>query len=107
MGNRKDRELGSHEVVEGRHGDATHARFIEQLQEKAGDATVESPDATRAAEAKGRPVVGHHRQHEDREQHDEAEKNSEKSRAEHEARRRGTDENVIAHARVPHEGDSH
>jgi len=106
MGNRKDRELGSHESVEGRHGDATHARLTEQLHEKQGDAATDSPDAARAAEAKGRPVVGHHRLHEDRQQHDEAEKNSEKSRAEREVRRGNTDENVIAHARVPHEGDS-
>ena len=106
MGNRRERELGSHEAVEGRHGDKTHARFVEQLQETSGDATTESPDDRRAAEAKGEPVAGHHRLHEDREQHDEAEKNSEKSRAEREVRRGNLDENVIAHARVPHEGDS-
>jgi len=81
MANRKERELGAHEAVEGRHGDATHKRFIEQLQEKAGDASADTPESDRAAEAMGQPVTGHHRLHEGREQHDEAEKNSEKSRA--------------------------
>ena len=107
MGNRKDRELGSHEAVEGRHGHATHGRFIEQLQEKSGDATSDTPDSRRAAEAAGQPVVGHHRLQENREQHDEAEKGSEKTEAERDARRGSADENVIAQARVPHEGDSH
>lgn len=80
MGNRRERDLGPNEQVEGRHGDKTHSRLVEQLHETSADAGIETPDAPRAASAKGQPVVGHHRLHEDREQHDEAEKNSEKTR---------------------------
>lgn len=105
MGHRRERELGEHQHAEGRHGNRTHQRLVEQLHESSVAPAEDSPDG-RAAEAKGRPVEGHHRLHEDREQHDEAEKNSEKSRAEREVRRGHTDENVIGHARVPHEGDS-
>ena len=78
------------------HGARTHSRFIEQLHE--GDR------ATKATE--GEDVPGHHRLHQDREQHDEAEKNAEKVEAMREIRRGHADDDVRAHARIPHEGDS-
>ncbi|HMC55510.1 MAG TPA: hypothetical protein VKH19_10090 [Gemmatimonadaceae bacterium] len=106
MSNGNEREPASPQQVEGRHGNKTHARFVEQLHETTPDTATDTTDSTRAAEAKGQPVVGHHRLHEDRQQHDEAEKDSEKTRAEREVRRGHEDENVIAQARVPHEGDS-
>ena len=61
--------------VEGRHGDKTHAAFLEQIQQgerTEGDLIAERGSAFGANDSDGR-----HRLSEDREQHDEAEKNSE------------------------------
>lgn len=95
MGHRRKRQPGPQQHAEGMHGDRTHRRFIEQLQEGSPE-----PKATEGAD-----VEGHHRLHQDRQQHDEAEKNSEKVEAMRELQRGHADENVIAHARVPREGD--
>lgn len=98
MGNRKPHHTGPQRHAEGQHGEKTHRRFIEMLQEsRKGDApaATEQPD-----------IEGHHRLHQERQQHDEAEKNSEKVEAMRELQRGHADEHVIAHARVPHEGDS-
>jgi len=97
MGNRKARRPGPQRHAEGQHGERTHRRFIEQLQE--GTAA--------AKRTEGRPVDGHHRLHEERQQHDEAEKDSEKTEALREVQRGRVDDEVLGHARVPHEGDSH
>jgi hypothetical protein len=88
---------GAQRHAEGMHGEKTHRRFIEQLQ--TGSASDEV--RTEASDIEGR-----HRLHQDREQHDEAEKNSEKVEALREIKRGNIDENVLGHARVPHEGDS-
>ena len=96
MGQRKKRQPGPQQHAEGMHGERTHSRFIEQLHEGS---------APRKA-TEGADVEGHHRLHQDREQHDEAEKNAEKVEAMREIRRGRVDENVLSHARVPHEGDS-
>ena len=96
MARKRGHQQGPQRHAEGQHGDRTHRRFIEQLQE-----------GTRAPRrTEGAPVEGNHRLHQDREQHDEAEKNAEKVEALREIRRGKADENVLAHARVPHEGDS-
>ena len=87
---------GPQRHAEGAHGEKTHRRFIEQLQEG-------SPERKQTEAA---PVEGHHRLHQEREQHDEAEKNSEKVEAMREIRRGNVDENVLGHARIPHESDS-
>jgi hypothetical protein len=78
MGKRKKREPGPQQHAEGQHGKKTHRRFIEQLQEPTADAN----DALA-----GREIEGHHRLHQDRQQHDEAEKNSERVEALREERR--------------------
>ena len=96
MANRKGRQPGPQRHAEGQHGDKTHRRFIEQLQEGTG--------STRRAE--GAPVEGNHRLHQDRQQHDEAEKNSEKVEAMREVERGKVDDQVLSHARIPHEGDT-
>ena len=100
MGNRKPRDTGPQRHAEGQHGEKTHRRFIEQLHESRtrdveSEALTEQPD-----------IEGHHRLHQDRQQHDEAEKNSEKVEALREIQRGPVDEKVIGHARVPHEGDT-
>jgi hypothetical protein len=96
MNNKKKRDLGPQKHAEGQHGEKTHKRFVEMLQESAPrEALTEQPD-----------IEGRHRLHQDRQQHDEAEKNSEKVESLREIERGRVDENVLAHARVPHEGDS-
>jgi hypothetical protein len=101
MGNRKRREPGPQQHAEGQHGEKTHQRFIEILQEGGTGATEDGRE-----KEEGAPIEGHHRLHQDRQQHDEAEKNSEKVEAMKEIQRGKADENVLAHARIPHEGDS-
>jgi hypothetical protein len=99
MGHRKRRETGPQQHAEGQHGGKTHKAFIEQLHHPA---TASEP--SEASEQKS--IEGHHRLHQDRQQHDEAEKNSEKVEAMREVQRGHVDENVLSHARIPHEGDS-
>jgi hypothetical protein len=75
MGKRRDpRSVQNH--AEGQHGDKTHRAFIESL-EGSGDKDLAREHNAGAADEFGRPLVGKHRLHEDREQHDEAERNSE------------------------------
>ena len=100
MGNRKKRSPGPQYHAEGQHGERTHQRFIEMLQENA-----RFREAAANETAKG-PVEGNHRLHQDREQHDEAEKGSEKVEAMKDEQRGKNDRSVLAHARIPHEGDS-
>jgi hypothetical protein len=64
-------------VAEGQHGDKTHARLIEQLQ---SGPSKESDEAQRAARHEQSAHEGKRRLVEDREQHDEADKNSDKVR---------------------------
>lgn len=96
MGQRRKNQPGPQQNGEGMHGSRTHSRFIEQLHEGEPEQKATERD----------DVEGHHRLHQDREQHDIAEKNSEKVEAMREIRRGRIDENVLAHARIPHEGDS-
>lgn len=98
MGNRKQREPGPQSHAEGEHGDKTRQRFVELLHD--------SRDGNAEARTEQLPVEGHRRLHQDREQHDEAEKNSEKVEAMKEIQRGQGDEQVRDHARVPHEGDA-
>lgn len=63
--------------VEGRHGDKTHARLIEQLHSRPSE---DSPEEQHAARHEESAHEGKRRLVEDREQHDQAERNSEKVR---------------------------
>ena len=74
-------QKGAQEHAEGQHGSKTHSRLLEQLHSGAAGADNE------ARAEQSAPVEGHHRLYEDREQHDEAEKNSEKNRSEREVAR--------------------
>jgi hypothetical protein len=74
---KKGETPGPQRHAEGAHGELTHRRFIEQLHEGAPERKqTEAPS-----------VEGHHRLQQDRQQHDEAEKNSEKVEAIRETRR--------------------
>jgi len=67
-------QKGPQAHAEGQHGDKTHARLMEQLHEGPHDESREAKiarDRENSANSGGRRLV------EDREQHDEAEKNSE------------------------------
>jgi hypothetical protein len=68
----------SQNPTEGRHGDKTHSAFIEGLHGKHGGS--EESEGSPQQENNDSPIAGHHRLHEDRQQHDEAEKNSEANR---------------------------
>ena len=78
MGKRDGRQKGAQRHAEGQHGAKAHARFIESLQES------REPSAS---ELEPQSSEGAHRLQEDREQHDEAEKNSEKNRLDRDVRR--------------------
>jgi len=70
MGNRKRREAGPQQHAEGQHGEKTHRHLLEQLQ--AGEPRTQPTEAA--------PAEGGRRLQEGREQHDPAEKNSERAR---------------------------
>jgi hypothetical protein len=67
----------SQEHAEGQHGDKTHARFVEQLHEGVSREPVEAQRAERHEQS---AYEGRRRLVEDRQQHDDAERNSEKVR---------------------------
>lgn len=73
-----DSSSGKEPNVEGRHGDKTHAAFVETLHQKQPDS--QAAQGSPQQDGLDRPIAGHHRLHEDRQQHDEAEKNSEANR---------------------------
>jgi hypothetical protein len=68
--------------AEGQQGDKAHESFIDSLHGKHGgsEESEGAPQGSNDADAFGRPISGHHRLTEDRQQHDEAEKNSESNR---------------------------
>jgi hypothetical protein len=78
MSNRRGDQQGAQTHPEGGHGERTRQRLREDLESGRGEA--EEYDAGPPA-----PRPGKHRVHEDRQQHDEAEKNSEKNRLAREA----------------------
>jgi hypothetical protein len=71
MGKRGGRQKGAQMHAEGQHGRKTHARLVETLQEGR---------APSARELGAQSHEGEHRLEEDRQQHDDAEKHSEKNR---------------------------
>ena len=84
---RKDSEqqpAGPQRHAEGQHGDKAHAAFLDELHKNdraAADSDPSDPAPhKRDFDEFGVARPGHHRLQEDREQHDEAEKNSEHNR---------------------------
>jgi hypothetical protein len=73
---------GAQNHAEGEHGDKTHSAFIKELHGKNGEneESEGAPQNQKDTDVYGQPVRGHHRLQEDREQHDEADKNSEANR---------------------------
>ena len=79
----RNNQPGGKDRPEDRHGDQAHAAFIENLHRKQEETEADDASSPRTqddANVYGRPIGGHHRLNEDRQQHDEAEKNSESNR---------------------------
>ena len=70
-------QKGKQEHAEGMHGDKTHQAVIENLRQRKARGEGTDDVAQEGSPYGANPVDGHHRLSEDREQHDEAEKNSE------------------------------
>ena len=83
MGKRDGRQKGAQTHAEGQHGKKAHARLIESLHE----GRAPSPHDLGSKSRKGE-----HRLREDRQQHDEADKNSEKNRLHRDSKRGRLDE---------------
>ena len=83
MGKRDGQQKGAQSHAEGQHGKKAHSRFIESLHESR---------APTPEELAGESKAGGQRLREDREQHDEADKNSEKNRLNLEWKRGRLDE---------------
>jgi hypothetical protein len=75
---KSDKDQGKQPNVEGRQGDKTHSAFLEGLRGNAP--SEEDASASRLGDASQPTNDGHHRLQEDRQQHDEAEKDSEYNR---------------------------
>ena len=78
MAKNEGEQKGPQKHAEGQHGDAAHTAFIDGLHGKHGGS--EESEGAPQEENSDLPIAGHHRLSEDREQHDEAEKNSEANR---------------------------
>ena len=70
---------GKQTHAEGQHGDKTHAEFLESRKGLSDDSTTEGI-TERGSPYGATPSDGRHRLGEEREQHDEAEKNSERKK---------------------------
>jgi hypothetical protein len=79
MAKRDENQKPGVDKPEGQHGDKTHEAFIESIHGKHGGSE-ESEGSPQRNGVNDLPIEGHHRLHEDRQQHDEAEKNSEANR---------------------------
>ena len=94
MQNREGIQKGPQDHAEGQHGSKTHSRFIEQLHSHLNNDGATSGDEPLGQEPRKR--ISHHnatpRLFGDRQQHDEAEKKSEKTRLHRELERRGHDD---------------
>ena len=79
---RNNARQGGRDRPEDQHGDKAHDAFIEGLHGKHGgsEESEGSPQGQNDADVYGQPIEGHNRLKEDRQQHDEAEKNSESNR---------------------------
>lgn len=97
MQNREGIQKGPQDHAEGQHGSKTHSKFIEQLHSHSNG--VSEPEAEPAGSEPRKHTAKHNstpRLFGDRQQHDEAEKKSEKTRLHRELERRGYDEDELS-----------
>jgi hypothetical protein len=96
MQNRDGVQKGPQDHAEGQHGSKTRSKILEQLHSGNGNgATPETPPIPREPTKHLAHHNSAHRLFEERQQHDEAEKNSEKTRLNREVERRHLDPNHI------------
>jgi hypothetical protein len=90
MQNKDGVQKGPQDHAEGQHGSKTHSKFLEQLKNGSGSAPA---NPAGGIEPKKNPTDHNaaHRLFEQRQQHDKAEKNSEKTRLSREMERRHLD----------------
>jgi len=89
MQNRDGVQKGPQDHAEGEHGSKTRSKILEQLHSGNG-----ATPSTQNGSEPGKSIAHHnaaHRLFEERQQHDEAEKNSEKTRLNREIERRHLD----------------
>ena len=101
MQNKDGIQKGPQDHAEGQHGAKTHGKFLEQLKNGNGNGDGVTPDASTDGLESGKNPAHHnaaHRLFEQRQQHDEAEKNSEKTRLNREIERRHLDPQNIPKA---------
>lgn len=80
MGRDKGHQKGPQQHAEGQHGRRTHAAFIEGLHGRHGGSEESEGAPQEHGTMSGEPFRGNRRLYENRQQHDEAEKNSEANR---------------------------
>lgn len=80
MGKKNGRQKGPQRHAEGAHGEKTHRRFIEQLHEGTSREPEEAGEGKHVNQDPQHRTPGKHRLFENRQQHAEPEKNSEKTR---------------------------
>ena len=96
MQNKDGVQKGPQDHAEGQHGSKTHEKFLEQL--KNGNGNGVAPENPPDPLAPRKSIAHHnaaHRLFEQRQQHDEAEKHSEKTRLHREVERRHLDPTQI------------
>lgn len=96
MQNKDGIQKGPQDHAEGQHGSKTHSKFIEQLHSHSNGS--HQSDAAPASDEPRHHIARHNaapRLFGDRQQHDAAEKKSEKTRLHRELERRGHDESEI------------
>ena len=95
MQNRDGVQKGPQDHAEGQHGSKTRSKILEQLHSGNGvKPAPPAPNPPRHCWSTAKPAAHHnsaHRLFEERQQHDEAEKNSEKTRLNREIERRHLD----------------
>ncbi len=91
MKNRENDQPGAQTNAEGQYGDRAREANRERVQRGGGDDGFDPGDADPATDEQrqGRHRDGGHRIYEDRQQHDEADKNSEKNRLNRDRDRQG------------------
>jgi hypothetical protein len=99
MQNKDGVQKGPQDHAEGQHGSKTRSKILEQLHSGNGNGTKpDTPEVTPIPPEHKNHIAHHnsaHRLFEERKQHDEAEKNSEKTRLHREVERRHLDPNHI------------
>ncbi len=71
---------GAQQHAEGQHGDKTYQAILDNAHEQQHGTDAAQAEGSNDFDEFGRPAPGNHRLKEDRQQHDEAEKNSEANR---------------------------